>query len=106
GDPSVVKLSTSNYLAIYVGENYVTGIEDQSVDNELIVYPNPFDDYVRINHNLQVEYQYQIYSTTGVALTGKIDHERISTSQLSKGMYLLRIFSHNGQTKSVKIVKE
>lgn len=107
GDPSIIKIGSGNYLAIYVGENYVTGIEDQHTKNEMLIYPNPFSDYLMITHELPGADPYQIYSATGaVILTGKIDGERISTSKLSKGMYLLRIVTHNGQTKSVKIVKE
>jgi hypothetical protein len=107
GDPSIVKVANGNYLTVYVGENYVTGVNNLNFISEMIIYPNPSQDQVVVD-GVTGSFQYRIYSPTGaMVLSGtKNKLEIISTSSLRAGLYFLCVVTADGQNKSVKIVKE
>ncbi len=48
GDPTVVRTAINNYLMIYTGAPYATGIRSFERDGKLSLYPNPFKNKVFI----------------------------------------------------------
>ena len=84
-----------------------TAVEDAVFAN-VIVSPNPFDTQLRIS-NGDVRGKYALYNTLGVevafgGLEGAETH--ISTTSLPTGMYLLRLTTENGATKTFTVMKK
>ncbi len=107
GDPSVVKIATANYLAIFVGEPYITGLEEQPAEpDQMTIYPNPVSDNIAVKADPLADYGYRIYSMLGnIELSGnRSGDQTISTIELSKGIYILLIESGK-TTKAFKFIK-
>ena len=71
--------------------------------------PNPFADKLRIINEEQIHGIYRLTNATGVVVrSGKLEsHEVvIETADLASGLYLLRITSANGASKTIRVVKE
>ena len=71
--------------------------------------PNPFADKLRIINEEQIQGIYRLTNATGVVVrSGKLEsHEVvIETADLASGLYLLRITSANGASKTIRVVKE
>ena len=74
----------------------------------VVVAPNPFDSQLRIV-NCELRGTYALLNTQGVMVTfGTLEsaETRINTSMLPAGMYLLRLTSESGATKTINVVKE
>ena len=84
-----------------------TAIEDATFAN-VVVAPNPFDNQLRIaNGDLRGEYT--LYNAQGVVVrSGNMDGNEvlIETSDLTSGLYLLRLTAENGATKTYCVVKQ
>ena len=84
-----------------------TSVEDAVLANVLVA-PNPFDNQLRIvNGDLQGEYA--LLNAQGVVVrSGSMagNEVLIETSDLTSGLYLLRLTADNGATKTITVVKE
>jgi hypothetical protein len=91
----------------------VAGIEQISPATNVVVYPNPAEDFVAVEYTLQNPEEIQIQLTD---VSGKIvstvnqgtvtgfQRQLIATSELSKGLYLLEVKSARGSSfKKVSI---
>ncbi len=106
GDPTVVKTNSADYFMIFVGQPYTTGLEENSNDKLIHVYPNPFQDYIALDLNLPDEISYVIYSFEGKKIiNGHVfRNEFIQLRNLANGIYFLQLTF--GDTRQViKIVK-
>lgn len=88
----------------------ISGIYSINQDVDMQVYPNPFQDYIRIRIDQPEnsgKYGIKIYDISGhEVLSRRIDNtERIPMSQLKEGMYLLRVFDDQGLMKHLKMIK-
>ncbi|MDR0232626.1 MAG: T9SS type A sorting domain-containing protein [Dysgonamonadaceae bacterium] len=80
-----------------------TGIDDV-VANRLQIFPNPAKEDIFIKSELPVE-KVEIYSLTGNLLSSENNFkEKISVSDLSRGVYLLKVYTDKGIIIS-KIIK-
>ena len=93
----------------YVNINYmtfssvITGMEEGSMANGLLVFPNPFENSIHLNK--AGEYVYKVYDTSGrLLLQGKGNGETTIGDLLEKGMYLLDVQSNSGSQR-IKIHK-
>ena len=73
-----------------------------NLDNKILVSPNPFDSYFRINIGMPIEYA--LYDSFGKLLKQGKEKE-VNTTSLSKGIYLLRLTIDNKEVKTIKLVK-
>ena len=92
-------LSVTNYFSYVVGNNCALGIDTSS---ELFdfSFPNPTHDFVAITSNFNID-KVEIYNLIGnMVLNTTTNTNKIDVSNLSKGIYLLTVYS--GTTKSVK----
>ncbi|MCL1942039.1 MAG: leucine-rich repeat domain-containing protein [Candidatus Azobacteroides sp.] len=81
-----------------------TGINDV-LANQLSIFPNPAQNDLFINSELQIE-KVEIYSLTGALLLSENNFvEKISVSGLSQGVYLLKVYTDKGVVTG-KVVKE
>ena len=84
-----------------------TAVEDAMFAN-VVVAPNPFDNQLRIV-NGELRGEYALYNAQGVRVrSGNMDGREIviETSDLTSGLYLLRLTAENDATKTITVVKE
>ncbi|MDD2636246.1 MAG: YCF48-related protein [Bacteroidales bacterium] len=90
-------------------------VEEIFVNNDIFVYPNPFDKYLKINFNefSQDQYTIKIYNSA-MKLVHKNNYSKESGNQikmdlsyLSQGVYFVKVFLDNERTikvfKTIKI---
>ena len=84
-----------------------TAIGDATFAN-VVVAPNPFDNQLRIV-NGELRGEYALYNAQGVIVrSGNMTGNEvlIETSDLTSGLYLLRLTAENGATKTYRVVKQ
>jgi beta-glucanase (GH16 family) len=92
-------LSVTNYFQYLIGNNCSLGLENVINDNDFS-FTNPAHDYIDINSAFQVD-KVVIYDLLGkVIFNTTIDTKRINISNVSKGIYLMAVFS--GTQKIIK----
>ncbi len=106
GDPSILKTGNSNYIAIYVGQPYNTGINENETVKHFYVYPNPVLDYVKVQSLNSSPLKYYFYSPEGkLELQGSNSgYESISTVDLQNGIHFLKLIGKN-YTEVIKVIK-
>ncbi|TBV25226.1 MULTISPECIES: T9SS type A sorting domain-containing protein [Meridianimaribacter] len=73
------------------------GIEDQSLENTINIYPNPVRDYINISiANNQTITAIQCYDLMGKQIFNSTYKEQINVSYLKSGLYLLKIETLSG----------
>lgn len=82
----------------------VTNIEESKLENQVTVYPNPFEDNFKIN--LSESYQYLLFDVSGNLLEkGEAKDEISIGNKLETGIYLLQIKTLN-TTYNTKVLKK
>jgi hypothetical protein len=73
------------------------GIEDQSLENTINIYPNPVRDYINISiPDHQTITAIQCYDLMGKQIFNSTYKEQINVSHLKSGLYLLKIETLSG----------
>lgn len=80
-------------------------IDDFSFDNGLAIYPNPTNDYFKVEKSSNVNIEsIRIYNISGKLVKEFTESERYNVSDLNSGFYFLRIKTNKSQTIK-KLVK-
>lgn len=115
GDPSVVPVSSNNYLIVYVGQPYLTALDEiENEENETRIYPNPYSSEFNINIftassqpvGISVK---DVHGRTVKTLDQTIaeGNNRLQIDELGslkQGIYLLQIKTNN-RIKTIKLIK-
>jgi hypothetical protein len=78
----------------------------ESVDRNIIVYPNPANNFIAINNNGNAAKNYELISVNGIVL--KHDNlktgitKRISVADFTPGIYILKIYGNKGEVADVR----
>ena len=107
GDPSVIKINTTDYLVIYVGESYTTNIKNEKNNlSNIHIFPNPFTDFIFFTSSDSQKYNYSINTITGSHLSSGItsSNEIIKIPDFSSGIYFLTL-KNDLSYETIKIVK-
>ena len=105
GDPSVVKLSNSNYLAVYVGQPYSVGVPENTIlEKQIKVYPNPFTSAINLIPDRGNEF-YELINAVGQSVWSGKQIEQQDFSGLTTGLYFLKVKNHDSLT-TFKIMKQ
>ncbi len=92
-------LSVTKFLSYEVGFDCSLGVQS-NVESIAFSFQNPVNDKLNMTSNVKIE-KVEIYNLLGnLVLNATSDTESIDVSNLSKGVYLLTVFS--GTQKSVK----
>jgi len=101
--------SQISYKAVYWSKecDYLRPLNGPSMvfdnlDNKIVVSPNPFDSYFRINIGNPIEYE--LYDSFGKLLM-QGEEKEVNTTSLPNGIYLLRLTIDNKELKTSKLVK-
>lgn len=92
---------------IYGNKPSTLGTDTFVVNDEIYLYPNPAATYFTINANTS---KVDIYSTTGQLVktfnaNQSKDHQ-FTISDLSKGLYFVKVLNENNEVKVMKLVKQ
>lgn len=72
--------------------------------NDIVIYPNPVTDYIRIKTESNLTYSFQIFDLNGNQIkSGKFFNNTADISDLKSGIYLITI---NNSSKAFKIIKK
>jgi hypothetical protein len=72
-------------------------IGDNALELDVFIYPNPTDNYLFIEGNKN-PVSISIYNLLGTEVISKRNTDKIKVSELSKGVYIIRISDGVGQT--------
>ena len=88
-----------------------TGVEQQGINLECVIYPNPVTDYLilSIDNDLsKSQLSYQLFDNKGQMITADklmTVETKIKTDNLIQGNYLLRVIGNDKAIKTFKIIK-
>src|SRR5690606_5096326 len=100
----------NNYAGSAFYDEFLISTENMNVNdlisNSLKVYPNPVKDILNIEipSNKKIK-DIDIFSLTGEKLMHSAAVESLNLNQLSKGIYILKVTTENGQILTQKIIK-
>ena len=86
----------------YSCELHPTGVGMEN-SGEIMVYPNPTNSIVHLNKN---SFQVSVLSLEGELVMVKSLTSQIDLSELSKGIYFLRIEEERGSTQNIRVIKK
>jgi Leucine-rich repeat (LRR) protein len=100
-----VSYSTANWTDIDPASAFVNNeaecealsIGDNAFELDVTIYPNPTDNYLFIEGNKN-PISISIYNLLGVEVIAKSNTDKINISELSNGVYIIRISDGMGQT--------
>ena len=84
-----------------------TGVDAPVIQSEVIAYPNPTTNFLGIRGlNLPAASTWMIYDNTGrLVLQGKYDLNSLNVEMLSKGTYILKLETPEGENHQVRFNK-
>ncbi|RYH74840.1 T9SS type A sorting domain-containing protein [Flavobacteriaceae bacterium 144Ye] len=111
GEVNVQELNTGNIL---LSEGFISPDFDEtlnidyvsSMDDQLLLYPNPAKDLVTITNLPYGETRIMVFDITGKVIVSKLTNAEtttINTTNFSNGVYLVRL-NHNGYIVHNKLV--
>lgn len=86
----------------------LTGTGACSTGAQVLVYPNPANNFINISGLLNGENRIRLFDFAGKSildLKSNTSYQQIDITKLSKGVYVLRIENLNGYIKSLKVSK-
>jgi hypothetical protein len=84
-------------------------LNDDLIQHELSIYPNPTSDYIYVKSGAQANFtNYMILNTIGNQVqVGEFDlGKRISISKLTPGVYILKLIDLNGKIYASELFKQ
>jgi len=84
----------------------VTGIDDISIMETIILYPNPVNTFLNIQNPENKTYDYTIHNLLGQTIQLGKTQQQINVSQLSQGVYIIQLKTGNGKLITQKFIKE
>lgn len=86
-----------------------TGSINENILSELMIYPNPVDDFFGFSSDIGIsnDFKFQVHTILGkkVLEFSKVISNKIDISNLDKGIYMLKIQNGN-QQKIIKLIKQ
>ena len=107
-DGSIEYAMSSSFFAAFDNIQIDGYLKDSSVQNNIIVYPNPTKQELFIKFGLQPisDINYRIIDVNGrIVSNGVLNNYRITTNWVSSGMYLLELYSNGKLITTKKILK-
>ena len=81
------------------------GISESNLSNDLLIYPNPTNDFINISLPNQNIKQVVIYNLMGGEIL-QTNKTNINISELTYGIYFVKVIDNNGNSCIKKIVKD
>jgi hypothetical protein len=103
-NPNFLPKENSPVLVKSTWKDIVNYVEKTNISDGITIYPNPADNFIYINYNDVLKVT--ISNINGYMLKTIEAENKISVSDLPKGMYLLNILTSNGNTYNKKFIKK
>ncbi|MCB0463751.1 MAG: T9SS type A sorting domain-containing protein [Flavobacteriaceae bacterium] len=111
GEVNVQELNAGNIL---LSEGFISSdfgetlsiVDDNLMDNQLLLYPNPVKDLVTITNLPYGETRIMVFDITGKVMVSKLTNAEtttLNTSNFANGVYLVQL-NHNGAIVHKKLV--
>lgn len=86
----------------------ISSVEDEEPNTQIKLYPNPADNFLRIEHNQTEQFtKYVIIDLNGKRmLSGQFNSTEIDISNLASGVYVIKLFGLHGHQAEKKFVVE
>ena len=109
GSYEITKRDVANLYYMSVVYDDTDNGEDTEIHNthgtELTLYPNPVNDQLFLLTNARIE-RIEMYNMTGIAIkTREFNEKSVDMSYLSRGTYIIRIFTNQGVFSSIVVKK-
>ncbi len=94
-------------IIVYYNKDVIDNVKEIKDDDKLLVYPNPCNDFIRIN-NVSGFNKYNVVSIVGNKLvTGEIHNDmlEINLTNFQSGVYYIIMESYSGIKRVIKIMK-
>ncbi len=104
---TVNSCESSNRLAVTATLGACLGLTENQID-ALKLYPNPITDVLNIKHSSDIE-RVEMFTMTGQRLSTnaqKTNHYKLDLRNLSSGMYIVKVYLKNGESKAYKVIKK
>ena len=97
-------MSVTQYISYVVGSNCTLSQTDYH-DFDTFTFNNPVTDFIQINSEIQID-KVEMYGLMGnKVLETQINTNRIDVSNLSKGMYIIMVYSGNKKANKKIIIQ-
>lgn len=105
--PQEISILNNSYC-IDMDINPVFSISEQSMQNQIRIFPNPCSNRLNFETNNVDINQIKVYNLLGVLVyqTLNIKDKFIEVSQLKNGFYVIKLLDKNGNFKAMKFQKE
>ncbi|MBL0070804.1 MAG: T9SS type A sorting domain-containing protein [Bacteroidetes bacterium] len=116
---NVTAITASEYLlalslasdSVLIDTTGTVGFNEIAADyNNLIVYPNPANDYVQVYGDMNGEFAVEIYNQFGVLVYSNIYNNanfRVPVTTLSQGVYFMNVKGPKGRTaRKIDIIRQ
>lgn len=80
--------------------------QDFGSTSDINIFPNPANNYVQIKNEKNSSLYYEIIDLQGryIITKAKLENNKINTSHLSNGLYILKVIDTDISTKSIKLI--
>ncbi len=111
-----VRIGTLSFTATGFDDRVIKVFQDAgpvsliniTVDNQIIIYPNPANDILNINASSQID-RVELYNISGQLIySNQANNSEVSvnTSEFAQGLYIVKVYTENGHTtQKVSILK-
>lgn len=104
-EKEMIDLSAAFLHDLLCAEDVLNGSEIIN-EHPVVIYPNPSEGILNIDHNLDASYSVSMYDHTGIKLLQTPLTNQIDISDLSSGFYVIQFHSKNGKkTLAKKLLK-
>jgi hypothetical protein len=93
-----------NPLSISICDSLATGVEENNLENNTAVFPNPATEKIFLNLSDAENFSVEITNTTGALVAERKNETAIDVTSLSSGVYFLKI-NQREKSKTLKLIK-
>ena len=89
----------------------IVGIENNQLDNQIAIYPNPAKQFVTINLESSMLKSYEIFNLAGQKIDSQTFYtpqanNQLSVQNLTNGVYFIKLTNNKGQQGTLRFIKE
>ncbi len=104
---TLIRTGLEDVFVAKLGYSSSVGITEIKINNECVLYPNPFTNSVRVKTNNNEQFQIILYDIVSRKLLQRnfTNTTTINTEQLASGLYIYEVRNKNGILANGKVIK-
>lgn len=92
-------------FVLFENKGLISSLKDSDNYELISIHPNPSSNFIKID-NFEIPNEIEVIDMNGIIQKSEKNIAQLNISDLSSGMYLLRIVSKNMKTRIAKLIKE